>query len=97
MIWLSLFYTFSNFERQSFLFVFKDSSKDIMCIVLLAIFRSCFQYTLINPVIHCMIITYINKQQCQDVSHGRQIYNVESVTLAIQDCNYNVFYYSGSW
>lgn len=31
-----------------------------------------------------MIITYINKQQCQDVSHGRQIYNVESVTLVVQ-------------
>jgi len=31
-----------------------------------------------------MIITYINKQHCQDVSHGRQIYNVESVTLVVQ-------------
>lgn len=31
-----------------------------------------------------MIITYINIQQTQDVSHGRQIYNVESVTLVVQ-------------
>lgn len=55
-----------------------------MRIVLLAIFSSCSQYTLINQVIHCMIITYINKEQCQDASHGRQIYNVESVTLVVQ-------------
>lgn len=56
-----------------------------MWIVLLAIFSSCSQYiNLINPVIHCMIITYINKEQCQDASHGRQIYNVESVTLVVQ-------------
>lgn len=33
-----------------------------MCIVILAIFSSCSQYTLINPAIHYMIITYINKQ-----------------------------------
>lgn len=31
-----------------------------------------------------MIITYINKQQCQDMSHGRQIYSVESVNLVVQ-------------